>query len=157
MYTSLCRCVHMHSCTMRRPEVNVGYLSQLFSALFLRQDLSLKPELTGLATVAGQGQCTSASLVPGLQAHSSTFIQGLGTSSWSHGKCFTKRAISLADESFFLKTFLQGPHMSPTQPSLMTLKIPVLMRGWLDSSVLSLILFFFFFFLMVMNPAVPRF
>lgn len=79
VYTSLCRCVHMHSCTTWRPEVNTGYLLNSSLPYFLRQDLSLKPELTGLATMLVRGQCTSASLVPGLQAHSSTFIQGLGT------------------------------------------------------------------------------
>lgn len=34
VHTSLCRCVHIGAHTMWRPEVNVGYLSHLFSASF---------------------------------------------------------------------------------------------------------------------------
>lgn len=82
VYVPVCPCVHrcMHAYVEARGQcwVSFSIVLCLISQAGPLTEAGAHRSQVWLPWLV-RGQCTFASLVPGLQAHSSTFIQGLGT------------------------------------------------------------------------------
>lgn len=107
--TSLCRCVHMHTRTMWKPQVNVKCLSQLSYVLFFSDRISYRPR----SSQVWLGWQVRDQLISAFQHHSHKHAPphfhsragdpNSGTHACLYGKYFTDRATSLAWLFLFIK------------------------------------------------------